>query len=219
MESFRSSVPISCGLRVIFANLSDIRRVANIAPKNQGLNRFYNPKISTTLKKMLDPKLNPDSSEALKAAFRRHASGVAVITSNDAQGNPVGFTATSMTSLGSNPALVTFNVSRGASSWEAISTAEHVAIHMLGSKNLELAQKMAADKTKRFVDSDWQRSEFNLPVFQDATAVLFGKVREFHNVEQNAVFVIDIISGVTGATDRALLYNQRAYFTISDESL
>ena len=29
VESFRSSVPISCGLRVIFANLSDIRRVAN----------------------------------------------------------------------------------------------------------------------------------------------------------------------------------------------
>jgi hypothetical protein len=28
VESFRSSVPISCGLRGIFANLSDIRRVA-----------------------------------------------------------------------------------------------------------------------------------------------------------------------------------------------
>jgi flavin reductase (DIM6/NTAB) family NADH-FMN oxidoreductase RutF len=168
---------------------------------------------------MLDPNINPDSSEALKAAFRRHASGVAVITTNDPSGNPVGFTATSMTSLGSNPALVTFNVSRGASSWPAISTAEYVALHMLGANNLDLAEKMAADKTKRFIDADWERSEFNLPVFQNVTAVLFGKVREFHHVEQNAVFIIKIISGVTGSVDKALLYNQRAYFTTSDESL
>jgi hypothetical protein len=33
VESFRSSVPISCGLRGIFANLSDIRRVGNDARK------------------------------------------------------------------------------------------------------------------------------------------------------------------------------------------
>jgi flavin reductase (DIM6/NTAB) family NADH-FMN oxidoreductase RutF len=168
---------------------------------------------------MLDPKTNPDSSEALKAAFRRHASGVAVITTNDASGNPVGFTATSMTSLGSNPPLVTFNVSQGSSSWPAISTAKHVALHMLGANNLDLAEKMAADHTKRFLGSDWQRSEFDLPVFQNVTAVLFGEVRVFHHVEQNAVFIIDIVSGITGADDKALLYNQRAYFTTSEESL
>jgi flavin reductase (DIM6/NTAB) family NADH-FMN oxidoreductase RutF len=168
---------------------------------------------------MLDPKINPDSSEALKAAFRRHASGVAVITTNDTAGNPVGFTATSMTSLGSTPALVTFNISQGSSSWTAISTAKHVALHVLGVNNIDLAQKMASDNTKRFVDSDWQRSEFDLPVFQNVTAVLFGRVREFHLVEQNAVFVIEVLSGVTGDNDKALLYNQRAYFTTSDESL
>jgi flavin reductase (DIM6/NTAB) family NADH-FMN oxidoreductase RutF len=168
---------------------------------------------------MLDPQINPDSSEALKAAFRRHASGVAVITTNDADGNPVGFTATSMTSLGSTPALVTFNISQGSSSWPAISTAKHVALHMLGENNLDLAQKMATDNTKRFLDSDWKRSELDLPVFQNVTAVLFGRVREFHPVEQNAVFVIEVLSGVTGDNDKALLYNQRAYFTTSEESL
>ena len=68
-----------------------------------------------------------DTSEALKAAFRRHASGVCVITLNDPDGNPVGFTATSVTSLGSNPALATFNVARGASSWNGLKHASHVA--------------------------------------------------------------------------------------------
>jgi hypothetical protein len=90
---------------------------------------------------------------------------------------------------------------------------------MLGASNFDLAQKMASDNTKRFLDSDWERSEFDLPVFQNVTAVLFGQVREFHLVEQNAVFVIEVLSGVTGNNDTALLYNQRAYFTTSDESL
>jgi flavin reductase (DIM6/NTAB) family NADH-FMN oxidoreductase RutF len=168
---------------------------------------------------MLDKNLNTDASEALKAAFRRHASGVAVITTLDKDGNPVGFTATSMTSLGSNPALVTFNVARGSSTWPALSTTTHLALHMLGSQNLELAKKMAADHTKRFIDNDWEFSEFGLPVFKDVTAVLFVKVREYHNIESNAVFITEVLSGKEGTIDKALLYNQRAYFTPADNPL
>lgn len=168
---------------------------------------------------MSEPNTNQEASEALRAAFRRHASGVAVITANDSTGKPVGFTATSMTSLGSNPALVTFNVSRGSSTWPALSSATHIALHMLGTENVALAKKMAEDNRKRFLDSDWERSEFDLPVFKNVTAVLFGKVRECHHVELNAIFVVDIVSGKTGTTDKALLYNQRDYYTTSEDSL
>lgn len=168
---------------------------------------------------MLEKNINPDASDALKAAFRRHASGVAVITTTAPDGSPVGFTATSMTSLGSNPALVTFNVARGSSSWPALSKAKHLALHMLGSRNLELAKKMAADHTKRFVDADWEISEFGLPVFLEATAVLFVKVREYHPIELNAVFITEVISGKLGTEDKALLYNERAYFAPDQTAL
>jgi flavin reductase (DIM6/NTAB) family NADH-FMN oxidoreductase RutF len=83
---------------------------------------------------------------------------------------------------------------------------------MLGSRNLALAEKMGQDSTKRFLDSDWEFSEFGLPVFQDVTAVLFVKVREFHAIEKNAVFITEVVSGTLGQTDKALLYNERAYF-------
>lgn len=168
---------------------------------------------------MLEKEINHDPSDALKAAFRRHASGVAIITTKSESGDPVGFTATSMTSLGSNPAMVTFNVARGSSSWPALSKATHLALHILGENNLELARKMAEDHTKRFLDSDWEFSEFGLPVFTDVTAVLFAKVREFHAIEQNAVFVTEVVSGKLGAENKALLYNQRSYFTPADTPL
>ena len=168
---------------------------------------------------MPDQSLNYDPSDALKGAFRRHASGVAIITAKAQDGSPVGFTATSVTSLGSNPALVTFNVSRGSSSWATLSTTSHLAIHTLGANNIELAKKLAADHTERFLDSDWELSEFGIPVFKDVTAVLFVKVREYHHVEQNAVFITEVVSGKLGNEDKALLYTQRSYFTPADEAL
>ena len=154
-----------------------------------------------------------DLSETLRAAFRRHASGVAVITTTDADGGAVGFTATSMTSLGSNPPLLTFNVARGSSSWQAVSQAKYFAVHTLGAANLELARRMAADRNLRFAENDWGMVEPGVPVFEAATAVLIGKTREIHQIENNAIVVIEIIDGGVGETDEALLYNQRAYFT------
>lgn len=152
-----------------------------------------------------------DPSEGLKAAFRRHASGVAVITLLTAEGDPVGFTATSVTSLGSNPPLVSFNVARGSSTWPHLLQAKHVAIHTLGATNLALAQRMAADHTQRFVPNDWQRGPHELPVFTSATSALICKVREIHNVENNAVIIVDVEQTLLGAEDDALLYHQRHY--------
>ncbi len=153
-----------------------------------------------------------DTSEALKAAFRRHASGVCIITLNDPEGNPVGFTATSVTSLGSNPALATFNVARGASSWNALKHAEYVAISMLSEESLYLAKKMSQDHTKRFLDDDWKpEATHKLPVFDKVNAVLICKVRQCLEVEMNAVIVVEIEKGLLPEEFASLLYHNRGY--------
>lgn len=154
-----------------------------------------------------------DSTEALRASFRLHASGVSVITMLDEKGNPAGFTATSMTSLGANPPLASFNVASGSSSWPALCNAKHVAIHTLGDKNLELAQRMAADHTLRFTKDDWFSGPQNLPIFNDATSVMICELREIHNVENNAVLIVNVLEGLLGETAPALLYYQRHYMS------
>jgi flavin reductase (DIM6/NTAB) family NADH-FMN oxidoreductase RutF len=142
-----------------------------------------------------------------------HASGVSVLTLRDETNKPVGFTATSMTSLGANPPLATFNVARGSSSWPSLQKGNHIAIHTLGERNLELAQRMAADHTLRFAKDDWRTGPFELPIFTDATSVLIGKIRDIHEVDNNAVVVVDIIEGYVGEVAPALIYYQRHYMT------
>ena len=152
-----------------------------------------------------------DPVEALKGTFRRHASGVAVLTTLDKDGAPVGFTATSVTSLGANPPLISFNVARGASSWPAISTAQYVAMHTLGEENLALAKKMADDHTKRFSDDDWAAGPKGLPIFNDVTSVLIVEILQVVNIEKNAVVIAKVVEGLLGLEQRALLYHERSY--------
>jgi len=152
-----------------------------------------------------------DSVEALKNTFRHHASGVTVITLLDADGNPVGFTATSVTSLGATPPLASFNVASGSSTWPSLCQATWVAIHTLGEQNQVLAAKMAADHTKRFLDNDWRIGPKGLPIFPEATSVLIAAVREIHNVENNAVVIVDVVEGLLGVEQRPLIYFQRNY--------
>ena len=154
--------------------------------------------------------------EALKTAFRMHASGVAIITSKTKNEEPIGFTATSVTSLGSNPPLVSFNIARGSSSYEHLIEGQLVAIHTLCAKNLELAQRMAGQKDLRFTEPDFELHE-GVPIFNEASSVLLGRVRERIEVEANAVVVVDAIASTNANDDaRPLLYYRRGYLTATE---
>lgn len=146
---------------------------------------------------------------ALKAVFRNHASGVAILTGTE-NGEPFGFTATSVTSLGSNPPLVSFNVARGASSYPKLKIGKMLALHALGEDNLELAVKLAGDKEQRFKDVEFNIID-EVPVFSEANAVLLMKVRAVFEVESNAVVICDAVSGFEFASQSPLLYHQRGY--------
>lgn len=152
-----------------------------------------------------------DAAEALRYVFRRHASGVAVITLLDEKGDPAGFTATSVTSLGTNPPLVSFNVARGASSFASLEKCGYVAIHTLGETDLELAQQMAGPAAARFSPNNWVRGPHDLAIFPQASSVLIGQIRQVVSVEANAVVIVDAEQALLGDEKAGLLYLQRSY--------
>lgn len=163
---------------------------------------------------MFDYTPQTEPVTALKETFRRHASGVSVITMTSKDGKPAGLTATSMTSLGANPPLASFNVASGSSSWPILCEAEFVAIHTLGEENVGLARKMSSAHELRFVEDDWAFGPRNVPVFKSVTSVLIGRIREIHNVESNAVVIVDVLEGLVGHEQSGLLYYQRNYVAV-----
>jgi flavin reductase (DIM6/NTAB) family NADH-FMN oxidoreductase RutF len=160
----------------------------------------------------LDSDTNaPADLAAFKHAFRRHAAGVAVITSRAPDGTPVGFTATSLASLSAVPPLATFNMARSASSWPAINESEFVVIHILGVRNRAVAEKFSGPHDQRFVGDHWHTGPHGLPVLNDVTSWMIGRIIERANVHNSVVVVVQIEEGGMGADDAALLYHERTY--------
>lgn len=118
----------------------------------------------------------PASPDLLRSVFRRHAAGVAVITASGARG-PVGFTATSLTSVSAEPPVVSFGIGTGASSWPAISEAGHVGVHVLGEHQRELAATFARSGADRFgAPTRWRKGPEEVPVLDDVLAWLVCRV-------------------------------------------
>lgn len=159
----------------------------------------------------------PIDLAAFKHAFRRHAAGVAIITSLRADGRPVGFTATSLASLSAVPPLATFNMARTASAWPAILENDHVIIHMLGARNRGVAETMSGPREQRFEGDHWHAGPYGIPVINDVTSWMVGRIIERVSVHNNAVVVVQIEEGGMGADDEALLYHERAYRVPSAE--
>ncbi|MEQ1734794.1 MAG: flavin reductase family protein [Rhodoglobus sp.] len=156
----------------------------------------------------------PDPStgrEAFLQAFRRHAAGVAAITSRAPDGRPVGFTATSLASLAAAPPLATFNMAMVSSAWPAMTVGNYVAIHMLGTRTRLHADRMAADHALRFDGEHWHAGPNDLPILEGVTAVMVGRIVSVHPVNENAVVVVEIEGGDQSEDDEALLYYRRRY--------
>jgi len=149
--------------------------------------------------------------DAFKQAFRRHAAGVAAVTSLAPDGSPVGFTATSLASLAAKPPMATFNMAQVSSAWPAMTVGNHVAIHTLGPRTRHLAQLMAADNAVRFTGDHWTAGPHGVPILGDVTSWMIGRIIEVHPVHGNAVVIVQIEEGGLGSEDEALLYHERTY--------
>lgn len=165
---------------------------------------------------MDEPQDTPQESlanglDAFKRAFRRHAAGVAAITTIAPDGRPAGFTATSLASLAAVPPLVTFNMAQVSSAWPSMTVGNRVAIHMLGPRSLHHAERMAADHDVRFQGEHWHPGPYGVPILDGVTAWMLGTIIDVHPVHNNAVIVAQIETGELGDEDDALLYHERSY--------
>ncbi|WP_409370925.1 flavin reductase family protein [Mycolicibacterium vanbaalenii] len=104
------------------------------------------------------------SAASYRAALRRHAAGVAIITLTSDTG-PVGFTATSLASVSLDPPLVCFNITHTSSSIAALRKASSVVVHILGEHQLDLARRFSRSAEHRFSEPEsWSLLDTGEPV-------------------------------------------------------
>ncbi|WP_149182872.1 flavin reductase family protein [Streptomyces sp. TRM49041] len=159
--------------------------------------------------------------ELLRSAFRRHASGVAVITAPGDPahgGRPVGFTASSLTSVSAEPPLVSFGIGTSSSSWPAVSTATHVGVHVLGEDQRDLAATFARSGADRFAaPTRWTPGPGGVPVLDGVLAWLVCRVVGRVPAGDHRIVVAEVVAGDPAAeAGRPLLYHHGRFNALRD---
>ncbi|CAK7282920.1 MULTISPECIES: flavin reductase family protein [Streptomyces] len=156
------------------------------------------------------------SPDLLRSTFRRHAAGVAVITARGAAG-PVGFTATSLTSVSAEPPMISFGVGTGASSWPAIAEADHVGVHILGEHQHELAATFARSGADRFgAATAWREGPEGVPVLDDVLAWLVCRIVTRVPAGDHRIVLAEVVLGDPTGAGRPLLYHQGRFAALRD---
>ncbi|MFF7451687.1 MULTISPECIES: flavin reductase [unclassified Streptomyces] len=156
------------------------------------------------------------SADLLRSVFRRHAAGVAVITAGGETG-PVGFTATSLTSVSVEPPMLSFGIGTGASSWPVISEADHVGVHILGEHQQELAATFARSGADRFgAPTAWREGPEGVPVLDDVLAWLVCRVVARVPAGDHRIVLAEVVLGDPAGPGRPLLYHQGRFGGLRD---
>ncbi|MCX5167250.1 flavin reductase family protein [Streptomyces antibioticus] len=156
------------------------------------------------------------SPDLLRSVFRRHAAGVAVITASGA-GGPAGFTVTSLTSVSAEPPMLSFGIGTGASSWPAISRAEHVGVHLLGEHQRDLAATFARSGADRFgAPTVWREGPHGVPVLDDVLAWLVCRVVARVPAGDHRIVLAEVVLGDPAGAGRPLLYHQGRFTALRD---
>ncbi|TDT38986.1 flavin reductase (DIM6/NTAB) family NADH-FMN oxidoreductase RutF [Streptomyces sp. BK208] len=158
----------------------------------------------------------PATDDLLRSVFRRHAAGVAVITARG-PGGPVGFTATSLTSVSARPPLLSFGIGTGSSSWPAVSEAEHVGVHLLGEHQEELAATFARSGADRFAaPTAWREGPKGVPVLDGVLAWLVCRAVARVPAGDHRIVLAEVLLGDPAGEGRPLLYHQGRYRGLRD---
>ena len=98
------------------------------------------------------------------------ASGITIVTTRDADGRPVGLTATAFTSVSLDPPLVLICVDLKARCYAALEACERFAVNILGSHQEALARRFASTLEDKFHGFECHAGHLELPLIPDALA-------------------------------------------------
>lgn len=162
-----------------------------------------------------DPQTAAAPPDDVRRAFRRMCTGLAVITAAGPKG-PVGFTASSVTTVTLDPPTLSFAISRVGHSWEGMHRSGHVGVHLLGVEDADLARRFATSGVDRFAPPvRWSQGMFDVPMLDHGVASLVASVWRRLVIGDHDLVLARILSVATGPEAGPLAYCDGQYGTVS----
>jgi flavin reductase (DIM6/NTAB) family NADH-FMN oxidoreductase RutF len=159
--------------------------------------------------------VNDVTSEAFRAAMRRLAAGVTVITTrhNGVQG---GLTATAVCSLTADPPQILVCVNRSASAHSLIAEGGNLCVNLLARRHQGIANRFAgaARNEDRFADGKWTTLVTGAPALADALANFDCVVREKVETSTHTIYIGRVVDVQANGDGEPLLYASGSYAAV-----
>ena len=109
-------------------------------------------------------------SRALRDALGEFATGVAVVTTRDADGAPVGVTINSFASVSLEPPLVLWSLGLQSPTRQAFESCRHFAINILGADQVEHSVRFSQNLADRFAGVEFDLGVGEVPLLRGCSA-------------------------------------------------
>lgn len=138
------------------------------------------------------------------------ATGITVVTTMGPDGEPVGMTANSFSSVSLDPPLVLWSVGNHAGSFDIFSKAEHYAVHILHKDQEELSNLFASRGEDKFGNIDWSKGELGSPLLPDYAVRFQCKMEHVYPGGDHNILVGRVVAyDDRGAEEPILFYKGR----------
>ena len=127
--------------------------------------------------------MKTSDSKFLRKTLGKYSTGVTVVTSIDNDGNPIGMTVNSFTSVSLQPALVLWCIDKKQPSYNSFMDAKGYAVNILSKDQNDLCHKFASQLDDKFENVDWEKSENGFPLVKNSLAWLDCKKWNYYSEE------------------------------------
>jgi flavin reductase (DIM6/NTAB) family NADH-FMN oxidoreductase RutF/pimeloyl-ACP methyl ester carboxylesterase len=147
----------------------------------------------------------------LRQALGCFGTGVAVLTTVDESGHPVGLTANSFTSVSLDPPLVLFCIDKRAGSLSAFEQAQVYGINILHIGQQDTSMRFVQKGVDRFADTAWETWDIGAPILQDCFASFECERHEVLDGGDHRIFIVRVRRVRFDPARDPLLYLQGRY--------
>ncbi len=147
----------------------------------------------------------------LRDALGCFATGVTVVTCLDGDGEPVGLTANSFTSLSLDPPLLLVCVAKEAASAAPLADAAHFAVNVLQTGQQPASITFSTRVENRFGCTEWSVGEHGAPVLMESLSVFECRRHAVHDGGDHFILVGEVVKASFESGLDPLLYFRGRY--------
>ncbi|WP_448620396.1 flavin reductase family protein [Geodermatophilus sp. URMC 65] len=148
--------------------------------------------------------------DLMKQVNRQFVTGVTVVTTMDGDA-PRGLAVNAFASVSLEPPTVMVCVQRTSSTHDCLFRADHLAINILSTDQLDVVKRFATKSTDKFAELDWRPGPFGSPYIDRSSAQMEVQIRERLQASTHTVFICRVVEAQV--SDRSpMVYSAGQFF-------